>query len=123
MTHRRRPRTAATPAEDRPPPAADRRLETLAQRKALRIINTDGRPIPVYAFPNEALPVAGHLPAETQSVEGLGSCIRDWCYVRSGALIGWLRTELFALDENERGAETTATLGPALERQDAADAE
>ena len=113
------PTTAATPAEDRPPAAADRRLETLAQRKALRIINTDGRPIPVYAFPNEALPVAGHLPAETQSVEGLGSCIRDWCYVRSGALIGWLRTELFALDENERGAESTATLGPALERQDA----
>lgn len=48
-------------------------------------------PIPVYAFPNEKLPVAGMIPPDTDLVERVGPCMENWCYVKSGSLTGWLQ--------------------------------
>jgi SH3-like domain-containing protein len=62
--------------------------------------NNDGAPIPVYSFPSERVRAAGRLPADAESVESMGVCIRKWCYIRSGALVGWLPRDRFA---NEAG--------------------
>jgi SH3-like domain-containing protein len=102
----------AKPATSVSPKNADPRIEAFAQRKPLRIANSDGRPIPVYAFPNEALPVAGHLAPETASVDGLGSCIRDWCYIRADTLIGWLRMDYFVPDPDAPVNVKTITIVP-----------
>ncbi|MEJ2228893.1 MAG: SH3 domain-containing protein [Alphaproteobacteria bacterium] len=58
--------------------------------------NSNGAPIPVYAFPSDRLPVAGRLSANTTSVQSMGACIRTWCYIRSGSLVGWLPQDRFA---------------------------
>lgn len=64
--------------------------------KVLQVVTSDGPPTPVYAFPNENLPIAGHLAAETTSVERVGPCIQNWCNIRSGALTGWLQDTAIA---------------------------
>jgi SH3-like domain-containing protein len=83
---------------------------SLATKKALQLVKRDGAPIAIYAFPNERLPVAGRLPAETETVQGLGSCLGDWCYVRSGDLVGWLKAEAFILEGEAKDQGATAAL-------------
>ncbi len=71
--------------------------ETRDWPKTLKITAQASRTrVPIYAFPNDKLPVAGHLPEGTRSVERLSHCLRNWCYVRSGALVGWIRDTMFA---------------------------
>lgn len=76
--------------------------------KVLALVGNLGAPIPVYAFPNEKLPVAGHLAQGTASVERVGPCIQNWCNIRSGELTGWLRDTVIA---KTSGAEVTAQTG------------
>ncbi|NJM35646.1 MAG: hypothetical protein HC850_14175 [Rhodomicrobium sp.] len=92
--------------------------EVLAQRKSFDLVHRDGRPIPIYAFPSDTLPIAGNVAPETKNVEGLGTCIEQWCYVRSGQLIGWMRTDAFALATQQAETEvTTAALSEPAEPQ------
>lgn len=88
--------------------------QDLARRKSFDLIHQDGMPLPVYAFPSETLPISGRIPPETKSVEALGTCIEKWCYVRSGQLIGWMRTDAFVIDggaqEPEQEPEPTAAI-------------
>lgn len=86
------------------------RILSLASKKTLQLAKRDGSPMPIYAFPNERLPVAGRLPAEVETVEGLGNCTREWCYVRSGELVGWLKAEAFALEGDAKDQGATAAL-------------
>lgn len=90
---------AARPAVTAQPgvPAADV-MTTLSNAKRLPVIATDGRPIPIFAFPDDKLPIAGMLSPDVREVQGLGSCMRTWCYVRSGGLIGWMHVSLFDVD-------------------------
>jgi SH3-like domain-containing protein len=89
-------------------------INALATRKTLQLAKRDGSPLAIYAFPNERLPVAGSLPPAVETVQGLGSCIRDWCYVRSGELIGWLRAEAFAAEEAATEPATAAALAVSM---------
>ncbi|WP_088345999.1 MULTISPECIES: SH3 domain-containing protein [Rhodomicrobium] len=82
-------------------------------KKPLQLVSTDGRPIPIYAFPNDALPVAGRLSADTAVVEGLGSCIRTWCNVRAGELVGWISNSNLKPEDAALAHESTAALAPA----------
>jgi SH3-like domain-containing protein len=110
---------AAPVRKDAEPVAlAPDRIHSLATKKTLQLAKRDGSPIAIYAFPNERLPVAGRLPAETEAVQGLGSCIRDWCYVRSGELVGWLRADAFALDEESKDQGTTAALAVTVSQEE-----
>lgn len=103
--------------------AAGPALDALAQKQTLYLKPSNGRPVPVYAFPNDKLPTAGLLAADTKTVEGMGACIRAYCYVRSGPLIGWLPQAIFASSEETAGTspqdekveEMTASLPPALQ--------
>lgn len=61
----------------------------------LRLVFTDERPIPVYAFPSDRLPAAGRIAPGTQEVEDLGTCTRKFCYIRSGSLVGWISEDAF----------------------------
>ncbi len=70
-------------------------LRDLALKKTLYLKSAGGKPIPIFAFPNDKLPVAGLLEPGTRSVKGLGACVRNYCYVRSGQLIGWLPQSAF----------------------------
>jgi SH3-like domain-containing protein len=81
--------------------AASPDMAVLAESKTLKLAASNGRPIPVFAFPNDQLPVAGHIAANTETVEGLGACIRTYCYVRSGRLIGWLPSTMIAGADDE----------------------
>jgi SH3-like domain-containing protein len=56
----------------------------------------DAPPIPVYAFPSDRLPVSGRLPSATATVQSMGACVRNWCYIRSGTLVGWIPQTYFA---------------------------
>ena len=85
-------------------------IRSLAAKKVLQLVKRDGAPIPIYAFPNERLAAAGRLSAGTETVQGLGNCIRDWCQVRSGELVGWLRADAFVLEGNPKDQGTTAAL-------------
>jgi len=96
-------------------------IAALASKKIIRLKPSEGRPRAVYMFPDEDLPVAGSLPAGTNSVEGLGSCLRQWCYVRNGRLIGWMPVTAFALDQAAESETTTAAL-PQDSTSDASDA-
>jgi SH3-like domain-containing protein len=58
--------------------------------RVLRLAPND-HPTPVYAFPNEKLPIAGLIPPDTDLVERIGPCMENWCYIKSGSLIGWLQ--------------------------------
>jgi SH3-like domain-containing protein len=89
-------------------PAASPDMATLAEKKTLRLAASNGRPIPVFAFPNDKLPVAGHIAASARTVEGLGACIRTYCYVRSGRLIGWLPSTMIAGEADEAATEAKA---------------
>ena len=99
------PRGRATAA-----PHAPDHIRSLATKKTLQLAKRDGSPIAIYAFPNERLPVAGRIAAETETVQGLGSCISDWCYVRSGELVGWLKAEAFKLEGDAKDQGATAAL-------------
>lgn len=107
----------ATTADPGPEPSGIRTVQPVALKKTLNIVNEDKRPIPIYAFPNEALAVAGSLPANTQTVEGLGVCIGNWCYVRSGAVVGWLRTAMIKPDDTALEGEATAKADPAVDEK------
>ena len=89
-----------------------RDMAALSEAKKLYVFNPAGRTISVYAFPSETLPIAGHLSDGVTSVEGLGACIKGWCYIRSGPLIGWLPA--FVLAPATKGADdnrdTTASI-------------
>ncbi len=100
-----------TAAASAPTPA---QLRSLAVKKTLQLAKHEGVPLTVYAFADERLPVAGILPPEAETVEGLGSCIRDWCYVRSGDLAGWLKAEAFALVDDAKAQGTTAALAQTI---------
>ncbi len=100
-------------ADPSPAPSGIRTVQPVALKKTLNIVNEDKRPIPIYAFPNEALSVAGRLPGDTLTVEGLGVCIGNWCYVRSGALVGWLRTAMIKPDDAAPEGDATAATAKA----------
>ena len=89
-------------------PEASPDMARLAEKKTLRLAASNGRPIPVFAFPNDKLPVAGHITANAKTVEGLGACIRTYCYVRSGRLIGWLPSTMIAGEADEAATEAKA---------------
>jgi SH3-like domain-containing protein len=74
-------------------------IAALEKLKTIRLVNPEGILIPIHTFPDEKLPVAGFIAADTKQVEGLGSCVSAWCYVRSGDLIGWLELVYFAPDQ------------------------
>ncbi len=109
-------------AEDEPAPReidaaavpTPAQLRSLAVKKTLQLAKHEGVALTVYAFADERLPVAGILPPETETVEGLGSCIRDWCYVRSGDLAGWLKAEAFALADDAKAQGSTAALAQTI---------
>jgi SH3-like domain-containing protein len=97
--------TAATPSSRLP--------EDLEQRKSFRLAAKAGGTIPVYVFPSDSMPVAGHLPGNTESVDGLGTCVPNWCYIRSGGLIGWIQAEAISLDDAPADVQATASIAPA----------
>jgi SH3-like domain-containing protein len=68
----------------------------------------DGPPIPVYAFPSKQLPISGNLPSATATVKSMGTCVRNWCYVRSGSLVGWIPQTYFA-SANEDSSKQAVT--------------
>jgi SH3-like domain-containing protein len=68
------------------------------QDKMLRLAFTGGRPIPVYAFPSDRLPAAGRISPGTGEVEDLGTCRHNFCYIRSGSLVGWIADGAIAKD-------------------------
>lgn len=116
--------TVAAEPESAPSGATPATLQAVALKQKLRVVNPEGRPIPVYAFPNDGLPVAGRLPADTATVDGLGTCIGDWCYVRSDRVIGWVSNALLrAEDEDAPEPGTTAALGESEPPDDEADNE
>ncbi len=96
--------------EAKPAPPTPDHIRSLATKKVLQLVKREGAPIAIYAFPNERLPVAGRLPAGTETVQGLGSCIRDWCKVRSGELVGWLKWDAFIVEGGPKDQGTTAAL-------------
>jgi SH3-like domain-containing protein len=93
-------------------------MAALSEAKTLHVFNPEGQAISVYAFPSETLPIAGRLHDGTDSVEGLGACVKGWCYIRSGPLIGWLPALILAPaheggnGDNETTASIAATLAP-----------
>lgn len=95
-------------------------MTVLSEAKELRVFNPEGKTIPVYAFPSEALPIAGRLGDGINRVEGLGACVKGWCYIRSGPLIGWLPALILAPvhEGDEDGNETTASITATLDQPD-----
>jgi SH3-like domain-containing protein len=91
----------------RTPAAPD--VQLLTTKKLLQLAKRGAAPLAVYAFPNEQLPIAGSLAPDVEIVQGLGSCIRGFCYMRSGELVGWLKIEAFAADEEAKEENTTNT--------------
>lgn len=97
-------------AEAKAPAVEPDRVRSLAAKKTLQLVKRAGAPIAIYAFPNERLPAAGRLSAEVETVEGLGNCVKEFCYVRSGDLVGWLKTDAFLLEDATKDQGTTAAL-------------
>jgi SH3-like domain-containing protein len=95
----------AAPASTRP--------EDLERLTSFRLIGRGEGTIPVYSFPSETLPVAGRLPGTTQSVDGLGTCVPNWCYIRAGSLIGWIKYEELNFGGAPQSVEATASVAPA----------
>lgn len=94
-------------------------MAALSEAKTLHVFNPEGQAISVYAFPSETLPIAGRLNDGTDSVEGLGACVKGWCYVRSGPLIGWLPALILApAHDGENDNETTASIAATLASPD-----
>jgi len=93
-------------------------VRSLAAKKVLQLAKRDGASIAIYAFPDERLPVAGRLSAEVESVQGLGNCTKDWCYVRSGELVGWLKADTFVLEGNAKDQGTTAALAVTMSAEE-----
>lgn len=90
-------------------------MAALSEAKTLHVFNPEGGAISVYAFPSETLPIAGRLSDGIDSVEGLGACVKGWCYVRSGPLIGWLPALILAPADGDRDdSETTASIAATL---------
>ncbi|MBX2805296.1 MAG: SH3 domain-containing protein [Hyphomicrobiales bacterium] len=89
-----------------------RDMAALSEAKILRVFNPVGKAVSVYAFPSNTLPIAGKLNEGTTSVEGLGACVKGWCYIRSGPLIGWLPSLILtpAHDGSSTNGETTAAI-------------
>lgn len=104
---------AEAPAQTPRPAAPADIMSLLANSKRLPVVASDGRPIAIFAFPDDKLPVAGLLSPETREVQGLGSCMRSWCYVRSGPLVGWMNVSLFDVDALGAPETTGAIAGAA----------
>lgn len=90
----------------------ERDMAALSEAKKLRVFNPVGKTVSVYAFPSETLPIAGRLNDGINSVEGLGACVKGWCYIRSGPLIGWLPALILAPahEGEDANSETTASI-------------
>jgi SH3-like domain-containing protein len=73
------------------------------QDTMLRLVFSGGRPIPVYSFPSERLPVAGRIDPGVDEVEDLGTCTRKFCYIRYGALVGWILDDAIAKEDKAPG--------------------
>ncbi len=95
------------------------------QDTMLKLVFPGGQPVPVYAFPSDRLPEAGHIPPDTEMVEDLGTCTRKFCYIRSGSLVGWIHEEAIARDHGgeappqdagaaDKDKDQTAAISPAL---------
>jgi SH3-like domain-containing protein len=112
----------AAPKPASPPPTNDV-MNVLANARRIVVLATGDRPIPVYAFPDDRLPVAGLLPPDAREVQGLGSCMRSWCYVRLGGLIGWMHVSLFDVGATSSPEATAAITEPAPGSQGAERAE
>jgi SH3-like domain-containing protein len=69
------------------------------QDTMLRLAFTNGQPVPVYSFPSNRLPPAGHIPLDTPMVEDLSTCTREYCYIRSGSLVGWIPATAVAKED------------------------
>ncbi len=97
-----------------------RDMAALSEAKKFHVFNPAGKRVSVYAFPSETLPIAGHLNDGINSVEGLGACVKGWCYVRSGPLIGWLPALILVPAHEGAGdnSETTASIAAALAQPD-----
>lgn len=86
-------------------------IAELSNAKRLSVFNPAGNPLPVYSQPDESRPIAGRLGEGVTNVEGLGACVRGWCYIRSGPLIGWLPALLLAPSPaDQKDDETTASI-------------
>ncbi len=92
-------------------------MTALSEAKRLHVFNPAGQPVPVYAFPSDTLPIAGRLNDGVDSVEGLGACVKGWCYIRSGPLIGWLPALILA--PADEGGESTASIAATLGKPEA----
>jgi SH3-like domain-containing protein len=108
---------AALPKPDETPKAVPPDL----QDTILKLIFTNGQPIPVYAYPGDHLPESGRIAPDTEKVEDLGTCTRSFCYVRAGSLVGWIREEAIAKDHSSGATsqetapkDQTAAITPAL---------
>ena len=115
--------TAKAPAQEPPavaepePAEAETDIPADLQDTMLQLVFSGGRPIPVYAFPSDRLPAAGRIAPGTAEVEDLGTCSRKFCYIRSGALVGWIPEEAIARDKRsaappEADAEAAAAPPP-----------
>jgi SH3-like domain-containing protein len=87
------PRASDTPKEI-PPDLQD---------TMLRLVFTNNRPVPVYTFPSDRLPAAGRIDPGTEEVEDLGTCTRKFCYIRHGALVGWIADENIVKEDQAPG--------------------
>jgi SH3-like domain-containing protein len=95
------------------------------QDKTLRLAFTNGRPIPVYAFPSDRLPAAGRISPETGEVEDLGTCRHKFCYIRSGPLVGWIAEDAITKEgsaEAPAASSVEQTAAVAAPPRDAAEA-
>jgi SH3-like domain-containing protein len=84
-------------------------LNAFAAKKILRLAQRDGAPLPIYTSPDGDR-AAGNIPAGVETVEGLGSCVRDRCQVRAGVLVGWLKADAFAAEDEANDQGATAAL-------------
>ncbi len=73
------------------------------QDTMLRLVFANNRPVPVYTFPSDRLPAAGRIDPGTEEVEDLGTCARKFCYIRHGALVGWIPDEAIVKEDKAPG--------------------
>jgi SH3-like domain-containing protein len=91
-----------------------RKPEDLEQYGSFRLAARGDGGTPVYVFPSESMPVAGRLPPTTERVDGLGSCVPNWCYIRSGTVVGWIQYDSIAFSDTPAGVTTTAAVSPVI---------
>jgi SH3-like domain-containing protein len=102
-------RDAAPPREKTAGAPASPPLNALAAKNTLRLAKRDGAALPIYASPDDER-ATDSIPAGVETVEGLGSCVRERCPVRAGVLVGWLRADAFAAEDEANDQGATAAL-------------